>query len=488
MANDGLESPRSNEAPHTPSLARALGPGAALAVVVGNVIGSGIFAKPGHIAAASGDFGLIISAWIVGGLICLLGALCFAELAVMMPRAGGLYDYLREAFGRPVAFLFGWNEVLFNRPGSIGALAVIFVGSMSQALDLPLGTLTRAILAIVLIASMTWVNVIGVVWGGRVQSATTLVKAGFLGVVALLPLLVLPWAGSGYEWSKYTSTIEPPAGTTLLTRFGVVLLAVLWAYNGWHGVTQVAEEVRDPQRNIPWALLGGVGLLILLYVSANLAYHGVLSMSDLAAAKDHAAEKMVQSLLGRPGAAMMSAVIMCSTFGGINSNLLLGPRVAYAMGRDGVVFHSLGRVHARFRTPVVAIVVEALMSVILVIASGILVEFVSGFEDRTIFAMLTDFVIFAASLFYVLGVAAVIVLRRKHPDWNRPYRTWGYPVVPLIFLAFYAWFLFEVYRGKPFEANAGLVLIGLGIPAYYSWQAYSRLHRGATTPMDKVGF
>jgi APA family basic amino acid/polyamine antiporter len=401
-----------------------------------------------------------------------LGALCFAELAVMMPRAGGLYDYLREAFGRPVAFLFGWNEVLFNRPASIGALSVIFIGSMSQALELRLGTIARVLLATTLIALMAWINVVGVVWGGRVQSATTLVKAGFLGVVAVLPLVLLPWAEPGLRLSNYNTTTSTLEGTTLATRFGVVLLAVLWAYNGWHGVTQVAEEIRDPQRNIPRALFGGVGILIVLYVSANVAYHGVLSMDEMAAAKDHAAELMVRALLGWPGAAVMSGVIMCSTFGGINSNLLLGPRVAFAMGRDGVFFRSLGYVHTAYRTPAVAIVIEALMSVVLVITSGVLVEFVSGFEDKTIFAMLTDFVIFAASLFYVLGVAAVFVLRRKHPEWPRAYRTWGYPFVPLGFLLFYAWFLSEVYVGKPFEANAGLVLIGLGIPAYYGWQAW----------------
>src|SRR5262249_30792554 len=201
---------------------------------------------------------------------------------------------------------------------------------------------------------------------------------------------------------------------------------------------QVAEETRDPQRNIPRALFGGVGLLMLLYVSANLAYHGVLSMEQIAAAKDHAAEQMVRTLLGPVGAAGMSGVIMCSTFGGINSNLLLGPRVAFAMGRDRVFFQSLGRVHAVYRTPAIAIVIEALMSVALVVTSGILVECVSGFEDKTIFAMLTDFVIFAASLFYVLGVAAVIVLRYKLPESSRPSRTLGYPFVALLLRLFYA--------------------------------------------------
>ena len=458
-----------------PSLIRALSAGAALAVVAGNVIGSGIFLKPGIIAAQGGDFRLILAAWVLGGLVCILGALCFAELAVMLPHAGGVYVYLREAYGPPVAFLFGWNEFLFNRPGSIGALSVAFIGAMSNMLGWEVTGFQQILLALTLIASMAWVNVLGVVWGGRVQSATTLVKASFLGIMALLPFAMVLVTGSGFDFGNYQSTLAQPPDGEFMARFGLVLLGVMWAYNGWHGITPVAEEVKNPQKNIPLALFGGVGILIVLYVSANIAYHGVLSMQEMAEAGQHAAEAMVSSLLGPVGAALMAAVIMCSTFGGINSNLLLAPRVAFAMGRDRVLFPQLGRVHPSYRTPAIAICIQALMAAVLVVASGVLIEVLNW--EKSIFHMLTDFVIFAASIFYVLAVIGVLVLRRKHPEWPRSYRTLGYPVVPLLYVGFYTWFLGQVYLGKTFEANAGLLLIACGLPAFYGWQSWMARRR-----------
>lgn len=482
-------------------LLRALGPGAATAVVVGNVIGSGIFLKPGKIAHDGGDFGLIITAWAFGGVLCVLGALALAELATMLPRAGGLYVYLREAYGRPVAFLFGWNEFLFAMPASIGALSVAFVGSLAAASGWQSGAVVQVACAIALIVAMTWVNFVGVVWGGRVQTATTLIKAGGVGLIALAPFATHLWTGGAVHREHYTQPLVPasaagaPAadaalpdsGAPLATRFGLVLLAVMWAYNGWHGIAPVAEEIRDPERNIPRALFGGIGILILLYVSANIAYHGVLSMSELAAAGEHGAEEAARKLAGTAGAAVISGIIMCSTFGAINSNTLLGPRVSFAMGRDGVFFRQLGRVHAVYRTPATAIVVQALMSVGLVVASAALKHavtgvdastFAAGFVQKTIltlqqqsiFTLLTNFVIFAASIFYLLAVLAVLVLRRRHPDWPRPYRAWGYPVAPLAFVLVYVWFLRQIYIDQPFEANAGLVLIGLGLPFYYGWR------------------
>ena len=338
----------------------------ALAIVVGNVIGSGIFLKPGSIAAEAGDFRLILSAWLVGGAVCGLGALCFAELAAMLPRAGGLYAFLKEAYGKPAAFLFSWNEFLFNRPASIGALSVAFAGALGLSLGRTLTQPETIFLALGLILLLTWVNIRGVLWGGWVQGATTLVKASFLGLLALLPFLMAPFSETGIDWANYSSRVEPSGDMAPGTRFGLVLLSVMWAYNGWHGITPVAEEVRDPERNIPRAMFGGVGLLTVLYVSANLAYHGVLSMGEMAAAGPHAAETMVAALLGPFGAAAMAAVIMCSTFGGINSNLLLSTRIPFALGRDRLLAPVLGRVHAAYRTPFVAIIVQAFMAALLV--------------------------------------------------------------------------------------------------------------------------
>jgi len=466
----------------SPKLLRALGPGMAIAIVVGNVIGSGIFAKPGEIAAQAGSFPLILTGWIVGGIFCMLGALCFAELAAMLPRAGGLYVYLRESFGRPVAFLFGFNEFVFGRPASIGAMAVYLVGLWADAAGIELSTTLAMEIAVAVIGVIAWVNVVGVIWGGRVQGVTTLIKAGFLGFIALLPFVLQAAGYPTVETANYTSTVAP-IQTTLAAQFAAVLLAVMWAYNGWHDVAPVAEEIRDPQKNIPRALVAGVAILIVLYVGANLAYHGVLSMQEVKAAGEGTAQAMIRRVLApfgsqtaAIGGSLMAAVIMCSVFGAINCNLLLGPRVSFAMGRDDVFVRQLGAVHANYRTPAVSIVVQAAMSALLVIVSGLLVRYVNEFRERSIFEMMTDYVTFSANVFYTLCVVGLLVLRWKHPEWERPYRTWGYPLVPLIFIAGNLWFLVQVYYAKPAESLAGIWLIVLGVPVYYVCRWWAARH------------
>jgi APA family basic amino acid/polyamine antiporter len=450
-----------------PSLLRALGPGMAMAVVVGNVIGSGIYVKPGGIARDAGDFRVILTAWVLGGLICLMGSLCLAELGAMLPKAGGIYVYLREAYGRPIAFLFGWTDFLFSKPASIGALTVVFVGMATKVGRTHLNTWTEVAVESAVIAAMAWINILGVIWGGRVQALTTVAKALFLAGVALLPFAAAEWLAIPLEPANLASTVIP-AKDTLPKAFAAALLGVLWAYNGWESLGAVAEEIREPQRNIPRSLFGGLGILIVLYVSATVAYHLALPMNELVAAGDHGAERMCEVLLGSRGALLMTVGIMLSTFGGINSNMLLGPRVSFAMGRDKVFFRSLGWVHASYRTPAFAIVVQAVMAVALVIGSSVLVQNYKW--EHTVFDILTDYVVFASSIFYALAVIAVLVLRRTQPDLPRPYRTFGYPVVPIVYTLFYCWFLFEVYRGDPRQANIGLVLIALGIPVYFGWQ------------------
>jgi APA family basic amino acid/polyamine antiporter len=471
----------------SPTLLRALGPGAAVAVVVGNTIGSGIFFKPGTIAADAGDFRLILAAWLIGGAVCACGALAVAELAAMLPRAGGLYVYLREAYGRPAAFLFGWSEFLFARPGSVGALSVAFLGAAWG-----LGGSTSPLLlwlevagALVLIAALSAVNVVGVVWGGRVQSATTVLKAGAVAVLATAPWLLWlagqPVLDIGNFATRFTSTAQP-AG--LMERAALVLLAVLWAYDGWHGLAPMAEEVREPDRNLPRALLGGIAVLVALYVGANVAYHAVLPMGELAAGGEQATAHVAQRVLGPLGAAGLSAVILVSTFGAINSNMLLGPRVSFAMGRDGLFFRGLGGVQATFRTPASAILAQGAMAALLVLAAATskwaLADVnvahiepamwrttVETLQRQSIFTLLTNLVVFSAGVFYALAVLAVIVLRWRRPDLPRPYRTWGYPVTPLLFLAFYAWFLWRVYAARPLEANLGLAAMAAGLPLYW---------------------
>jgi APA family basic amino acid/polyamine antiporter len=480
--------PASPAARRPAKLKRALGPVVAIAVVVGNTIGSGIFLKPGNIAGDCGQFGLIIAVWIAGGVLCLFGALCVSELATMLPQAGGLYVYLREAYGKAVGFLYAWCEMLFSRPASTGALAVAFTGSFTLALGWEVSAGTQVLLATTLLVLVAWVNILGVVWGGRLQFVTTLVKVGFLTSVALLPWLLLPLVGRGPEWSNYATTVAPRL-PVLSAQISAVLLAVLWAYDGWHGLAPLAEEVRRPQRNIPLALLAGIGILVVLYVGANVAYHGVLSMPEMKASGNHAAEEMLRRLLGRFGLAGMSAVIMCSTFGALNSNLLYAPRVTFAMGRDGVFFRELGRVHATFRTPAVAIVVHALMAGVLVAAvalgqhlvCGVTANQVQGeltrrivesLQGGTTFDVLTNCVVFSASIFYLLSVLAVVVLRYRRPDLRRRYRTWGYPLTPLIFVAVYVWFLVQVYASHPLESRAGLLCIAVGVPVYWLYRKF----------------
>ncbi|QXD23129.1 amino acid permease [Opitutia bacterium ISCC 51] len=472
-----------------PTLRRALGPRIAIAVVVGNVIGSGIFLKPGNIAAESGNFGLIISVWVFGGVLCILGALCLAELAAMLPKAGGMYVYIREAYGRKVAFLAGWNEFLFAKPASIGALSIAFTGSLGLSMGWQLSGFQQAMLATLVIILLSWVNIMGVLWGGRLQLAVTVVKALFLGLVAAIPFILIPFVEQSIQVSNYGTIIEPRQ-ISLSAQVGVVLLAVMWAYNGWNGVVPLAEEIKSPQRNLPISLFAGIGILIALYLAANFAYHGVLSMEEMASAGNHVAEQMLLKLVGPAGMAAMSAVIMCSTFGAINTNLLIAPRVTFAMGRDGVFFRTLGRVHPEYQTPVPAILVTALMAIGLVflvplgqhlvrdvsveeIASPVMQLIVGSLQDSSIFELLTNFIIFSLGGFVSLAVFAVIVLRFKQPDLARPYRSWGYPVTPVIFLSVYIWFMIQIYLNKPLESRIGLLFIALGIPVYFLYQKWS---------------
>jgi len=471
-------------------LKRSLGPVIAIAAVVGNVIGSGIFLKPGTIAADGGRFDLIILVWVFGGVLCLLGALCFAELAAMFPQAGGIYVYLREAYGKLFAFLFGWTQVVFLMPAAIGALAVAFVGKFSLAFNRELSAWEQVGMATVLIVGLAWINIMGVLWGGRMQLITTIIKAGFLGVVAVLPFALVGVVPGSLDVTNYTTTVTAN-DPSMAVQIGSVLLAVMWAYNGWHSLTSLGEEVRQPQRNIPLALFVGIGILIVLYVIANFAYHGVLSMQQMKAAGPDAAEHMLDRLLGRWGIAAMSTVIMCSTFGAINANLLNAPRVIFAMGRDRQLFQGLGKVHTRFRTPLAAIVMLAVMAIGLIVAVMIskhlvrgvnadVLEFeiarkiVTSLQDDSIFDLLTNFVIFSASIFYALTVLAVFVLRFRRPQTNRPYRTWGYPFTPIAFLAVYTWFLCQVYRSQELESRVGLLLIAAGIPVFFISRWWSR--------------
>lgn len=456
-------------------------------MVVGSVIGSGVFFKPGTIAQAAGSFPLIISVWIFAGVLCMLGGFCFAELAAMYPQAGGLYVYLREAYGRLVAFLFGWSEFLLAKPAGIAALAVAFTDRFNVLYGRELSEFTRIGIASFVIAGLAIINILGVSWGGRMQVFTTVVKAGSVIAIAVLPFLLLPFMQT-VKLENYSSVAEPKY-QGLAAQVGAVLLAVMWAYHGWHGITPLAEEIRDPQKNVPLGLIGGIGVVMLLYVSANISYHGMLSMTELQEAGRLGAETMLKKIVGTAGSTTMAVIIMFSTFGAMNSNILETPRVAFAMGRDGVFFRSLGWVHVNFRTPVPSIVVTAVMSIGILVSVAIAKlcvvgvvpsdfstelaqKFVNGLQQNTIFDLLTNFVVFASGVFHMLVVLAVYILRWRYPDMPRPYKTLGYPFVPAIFLLIYLWFMWQIYDGT--ESLTGIVLIGLGIPVFWAYQWWSK--------------
>jgi APA family basic amino acid/polyamine antiporter len=317
------------------------------------------------------------------------------------------------------------------------------------------------------------------------QLVITLIKAGSVVAVAALPFILLPFQET-IQFANYAST-APPEKLTLATQVGAVLLAVMWAYHGWHSVTPLAEEIRDPQRNVPLGLIGGIAIVMLLYVSANISYHGMLSMTELQSAGQRGAEQTLMKLVGPIGQSTMAVIIMCSTFGAMNSNVLETPRVAFAMGRDGAFFRSLGAVHATFRTPVPAILLTAAMSIGILVAvaigklcvigmnpeayaEGLARSFIIGLQKNTAFDLLTNFVVFASGLFHMLVVLAVYILRWRRPDAPRPYKTFGYPFAPAAFLLINIWFMWQIYQGSPVESRVGILLIALGIPAYWAFR------------------
>jgi APA family basic amino acid/polyamine antiporter len=503
MSADPAAAPSDSTSSSRHELIRVLGLGMAIAMVVGNTIGSGIFRKPGLIAMNSDSFPVIIVGWIVGGLVCLAGALCFAELAAMLPRAGGMYNYLSAAYGKPVAFLYGWSEFFFGTPASCGALAIMILETLAPLFGIKsqLSEITLVVGSILLIWCVAFVNVRGAIWGGSVQGITTVIKAGSVALIALLPLVLLLFGSSALRWEHFASHFDPaafnpelatlsrekfealtlPKYSTLGAQMAAVLLAVMWAYNGWDGVAPVAAEVRDPHRNIPRALLMGVGILILVYVGANMAYHGALSMTELISTPEKTAQTVLRKQLGvfggswaEIGVTMLTVVIAISSFGAINSNLMQSPRVAYALGHDGVFFQKLGHVHASFRTPAIAICTQAAMASLMVVGARISKYYVDALKTSDLFDILTDYVIFSASVFLLLSVIGVLILRFKHPEWERPYRTLGYPVTPLLFVGFYVWFLPTAYRLESFSAHVAAILILLGLPAYYLYAAFQR--------------
>jgi len=474
-----------------PSLARVLGPWMAAAIVVGTVIGSGVFKKARNVAENVPETGLALSVWVLGGVLALLGALAYAEVATLFPRAGGNYVFLREAYGRMAGFLWGWVEFGIIRTASIAALATMFTESFhdvlrqalypGQAVDV-LAFWPRQTLTVLVIAALAALNARGTRLGGGLQVVVTTVKVGSLLFIIALPFAVLAFVSEPTHPPRAEHLSPAWPGSFLGVNwgmYGAALVGVLWAYHGWMNIAPVAEEVTDPQRNIPRALLGGVMLLVVLYCGANLAYYLVIPRDEMRELRNTTvATEFCLRLLGPVGSLLASAIVMTSVFGSLNGNLLVGPRLLFAMGKDGLAPAALQRLHPAFGTPALAVGVLACWSCLMVLGVGALTQYrlpVLPFDldlnlpaNKAPFDVVTDFAMFGAVAFETLAVASIFVFRRRLPTADRPYRCWGYPVVPALYCLIMAAVLANMFRTpeQQSEARIGLGFIAAGAAVY----------------------
>ncbi|MCC6292670.1 MAG: amino acid permease [Bryobacterales bacterium] len=447
-----------------PQLQRALGLWGAVSIVVGTVIGSGIFLVPKTMVLRTGSPDMVFFVWIFGGLLTLAGALTYAELAGMYNESGGEYVYLREAYGPLFGFLYGWTQMWVAKAGSIATLATAFfyylanfqphLQTVFTHLPIPLGpnwgpleVSYGQLLAMAITMGLGLLNYFGVKVGGGVQVAVTALK------VLLIAVIIAVGLTAPQGTAANLSTSIPAAGG--VGAFFAALVAALWAYDGWNNVTMVAGEIRDPQRNLPRALTFGTLAVLVIYLLTNLAYFYVLPASEVAAS-DRVAATMMDRILGSSGAAAVSVAAMISIFAALNGSILSGSRVPYAMACDGLFFRKAATVHSEYRTPSVSILLLSSWSALLVL---------SGRYDQ-----LFTYVIFASWILYAMATASVIVLRRKRPDLPRPYRTLGYPVVPVLFVLVAGALILSTLRDSPRESMLGLVLIFAGLPFYFYWK------------------
>jgi amino acid transporter len=443
-------------------LPRRLGLWSAVAVLVGSTIGGGIFRTPAVIAQRVPAPGLMLGVWVVGGLLALCGALTYAELAALFPRSGGVYVYVREGFGRLPAFLFGWAELLLIRASALGAIATPFAEYLLRSLGLdptrpPYDGVVHwvAALAIALTATL---NYVGVRWSALLLNVTTTAKYAALALLVLLAFLV----GHG-DFAHFGEA----AGPVRSGLFGVALVSVMWAYDGWGDLSFVGGEVRDPERNLPRALLIGTGAVVAIYLLVNAAYLYLIPIGPMAHSPLVAADA-AQQIIGPLGVGLVAIVVMVATFSTLLGSMLTAPRIFFAMADDGLFFRSVARVHPRFQTPGVAIVLTALLGIIYV-----------AFRN---FQQLADQFVVAIFPFYALAAAAVFVLRRRQPSAvvPRPARVIGYPVVPALFVLATLYMLVNALVEDVLHTGLAFLIILAGIPVYYMW-----LRQGPTEPVAR---
>ncbi|MGC8759390.1 MAG: APC family permease [Bryobacteraceae bacterium] len=452
-------------------LRRELGVWGAASIVVGTVIGSGIFLVPRKMVLETGSAELVFAVWVFGGLLSLAGALTYAELASMMPEAGGEYNYLKAAYGPFWGFLYGWTQMWVAKSGSIATLATGFFYYLANfrpelertafVIPLPLGAggapldvSAGQLLAIGVILALGWLNWFGIRVGGGVQVTVTVLK-----------VLLIGWIiGVGLA-----SPSAPHAGAALtgarggVAGFFAALVAALWAYDGWNNLSMVASEVKSPQRNLPRALIFGTGAVMAIYLLTNVAYFRVLSPEEVAGS-DRVAAVMMQRAIGPWGASLVSIAAMISIFAALNGSILSGSRVPYAMARDGYFFRRFSAVHERHAAPGFSILALSAWSAVLVL---------SGRYDQ-----LVTLVIFPSWILYGMAGAAVLVLRRKLPELPRPYRTLGYPAIPVLFVGVAGFLTVQTLLHSARESLLGLGLILCGLPFYLFWNRQRRAASG----------
>jgi amino acid transporter len=453
-----------------PELKRALGWASAGAIMAGSVIGTAIFLVPSTIAREVDSVGWAFFVWIFGGLLSLAGALSYAELGAAFPEAGGEYAFLRRAYGPLWGFLFGWQQVVIGKTGSIATIATgfaLFLGFFVDGLQeewLRLswgeggwGVTGFQFAAMTAVALFSLINCLGVGRGGAVQSFLTVLK-----VAAIVALAVLVFSAGKGSWEHFRPDPKNPAWAGWgLGAFAAALAAVLWAYDGWNNLTMVGSEIRDPERTIPKVFLLGLLGVMGVYLLANFAYFYALPL-EAVKNSERVAQEVAQIVFGDWGSAAITAAAVVSTLAALNGSILSGARVSYAMARDGLFFSPLARLNPAHRTPVNALAIQALFACFLILLFG---------QDRAGFDRLFNYAIFGLWAFYGVTALAVIVLRRKSPEVARPYHVAGYPWVPMVFTGVAGLFCLSMIFRNPGETGIGLAFLLLGIPFYLYWRS-----------------
>ncbi len=414
------------------------------ALLVGSVIGTGIFVVPSLIARQVPEPGFVIGIWVFSGLLVLCGALTLAELGTMLPQSGGLYVYMREAYGPFWAFLYGWTIMLVVIPSSIAALSTGFLLYLREFVSMSPGS--EKLLGIVLLLGLAFINTRGVKQGAGVQNVFTLLKVA--GLAALVGLAIITRRG---DTAHFLPLLPEHFSGGVLAAAGVAMISTLFAYDAWHFVGFVAGEMRDPQRTVPRSIFVGVFVVIVIYVSVNLAYIFVLGQERIALSSRVAAEA-TQVMIGPTGARLITIAILCSAFGALSANILAGPRVFFAMARDGNFFAPLSAIHPKYETPSNAIWALSIWAGVLTLTGG--------YEHLITMGQ------FANWIFFTMVVLSVIVLRRRHPEWDRPYKVLGYPYTVIVFVLVSSVFVVNTLIESPRSSLMGLGLLLLGVPIY----------------------